>query len=118
MTNSMLLTLMCIFVGHFLADFVFQTHTMAKNKSKSFKWLLIHIVEYGLVLSGFLFLTLNYHVWVFCLINTLCHLLVDFVTSKVSSHFHQKGDIHTFFVVIGFDQLLHTVCFLVTLTLL
>jgi len=42
-------TILIIFIVHFLADFVFQTSQMATGKSKSLKWLSIHVGVYALV---------------------------------------------------------------------
>jgi len=43
----------------------------------------------------------------FALINGAVHWVVDFFTSRASGHFWKKNDMHWFFVVVGFDQLLH-----------
>ena len=94
---------------HFVADFICQTDNMAKNKSKSLKWLSFHIAVYTLI---FCYLGIE-----FALINGVCHFLIDFITSKISSYYYAKGRIHDFFVVIGFDQLLHTSILIMTLSL-
>ncbi len=99
------LEILAILALHFIGDFVGQTDEMAKNKSKSNKWLLAHLLVYTAVL-------LPYNpVW--ALINGVLHLMVDWVTSRWSSRLYAKGDIHNFFVVIGFDQLIHASCLLV-----
>lgn len=100
---------------HWLADFVFQTNNMAKNKSSSFGWLSIHGVEYLCVMVlGLAMLHPHSASWLhWCLlyaaVNTGWHFIIDFFTSKLSSRLYKQGKIHEFFVVIGFDQLLHTV---------
>ena len=45
-------TLIAIFLIHWVSDFIFQSHNMATNKSKSNYWLTLHVGTYS-------FLTLN-----------------------------------------------------------
>ncbi len=35
------------------------------------------------------------------------HWVIDYCTSRITSQLWQAGDVHYFFVVVGFDQLLH-----------
>lgn len=107
---------------HFLADFVLQTDSMAKNKSSSNAWLGRHIAIYTATLNFILgfyllfsgkptFSILNF--WAFCLINGAAHFATDYVTSRITKKLWAKQQVHNFFVVIGADQALHlTVLFL------
>ena len=99
-------TVIFIMTIHFIADFILQSSWMAKNKSKSNKALLAHVSVYTLVLA------IISPLW--ALVNGILHFIVDYITSRVTSHLWSKGDTHNFFVVIGLDQLLHTVCLLYT----
>lgn len=107
---------------HFLADFVFQTDWMAKNKSKSWKALCLHITEYTGVLFGCLWSSAFLFAWLgrweltsdlarqiaaFGVINGVAHFGIDAVTSRITSHYWQQQRAHAFFVVVGFDQFLH-----------
>lgn len=111
--------ILIIFVFHFLADFVFQSSQMATGKSKSLKWLSIHVGVYGLVslVSAFVVgldlmnLSLGFAWWG---INVGLHFIVDFFTSKVTSKFWEEKNMRSFFVMIGFDQLLHNLCLMTT----
>lgn len=99
---------------HWLADFVCQTDWMARNKSTNLEALLSHIIIYTLVLFiGLILICFKYDISTvnfvaFILANSITHFIIDFVTSRITSTLHKANDTHNFFVVIGFDQLLHT----------
>lgn len=96
-----------ILVLHFVADFILQSDYIAKTKSSSWKSLTIHVSLYTMVLL----LTLN-PLWAF--INGILHFCVDAVTSRLTSMLWKEGKTHYFFVVIGLDQLLHTLMLVTT----
>ncbi len=84
---------------HFVSDFVLQTDAMAINKSKSSRWLALHVGIYSLCLLPF--------GWRFAIINAAAHFATDWVSSRASSRLWQANERHWFFVVIGADQALH-----------
>lgn len=88
-----------IILAHWVLDFCLQPDYIAKNKSKSNILLFAHVAIYttGLTYFGFLYAILN---------GTL-HFIIDYFTSRLTSLLYRKGDSHNFFVVIGFDQMLH-----------
>ena len=91
---------------HWIADFVFQTDEMAKRKSSSKKWLTLHVLVY----SAFFIMFGP----IYALVNGLLHWCIDFFTSKASSYLYKQNRIHDFFVVVGFDQMLHAFCLIGT----
>jgi hypothetical protein len=115
---------------HWLADFVFQTDEMAKNKSTSWKWLAAHILTYGSVLFTGLYivalanctapfeimtmLVMAGLVGAYTLANMILHMAIDAVTSRITSKLYKDGKTHQFFVVIGIDQFLHLACLIWT----
>lgn len=115
-----MILILTILIIHFLADFVFQSSQMATGKSKSVKWLSIHVGVYGLVtlLSAFLIsmkLDSFYYGFSWWMANVALHFVVDFFTSKITSRLWEQKNMRLFFVMIGFDQLLHNICLLGTL---
>ena len=102
----MISTIILILLIHFVSDFILQTDWMAKNKSKSLKALTLHVFVYHLPFYIF--------GWQFAVFNMSAHTCVDFVTSQVSSKLWAKNKVHWFFVVIGFDQFIHTACLILT----
>lgn len=92
---------------HFVSDFVLQTDEMAKNKSSCNKALTLHVAIYSIPFM----ILINP---VYGLVNGIIHWYVDFVSSRVSSKLYKKGDIHNFFVVIGFDQFIHIATLIIT----
>lgn len=107
-------TIVAILFAHWMADFVAQTDQMAKNKSTSMRWLISHVAAYGAFVAVMLIVLLGKLPLIWLLVNVLLHGCVDFVTSRITSRLYRAGETHWFFVVIGFDQFLHTSMLLVT----
>jgi hypothetical protein len=105
-----------ILLAHWIADFICQTDDMAKNKSKSWKWLSAHIFTYFVVLFWICVIAIDDTKLVlqFALINSAGHFIIDMITSRVTSYLWSKERVHDFFVVIGFDQLLHVTILIFT----
>lgn len=104
-----LYTVSLILAFHFVADFVMQSHWMATGKSQRWgmnRQMVSHIAVYTLALTP-LGLT-----W--ALVNGVAHYATDIVSSRATSALWKKNEIHWFFVVIGADQLAHTVVLLWT----
>lgn len=99
-----------ILSAHWFADFVMQTDKMAVNKSTSNKWLLSHVLCYSLwlgILTAWIFPFPQ--AIAFVALNGMAHAITDYGTSRWTSYLWKKQDRHNFFVVIGLDQLIHTV---------
>lgn len=128
MTFFLLSTILYIILLHWFADFVCQTHWQASNKSKNNTALLLHVSSYTAVLflgmffyyayTGIDYTTEGPHLVImlnaaalvaafYALLNGTIHFITDFFTSRITAYLWKKGDIHNFFVVIGFDQVLH-----------
>lgn len=119
---------------HWVCDFVFQTHWQASNKSHNNKALFDHVTTYSL---GMLALTFPMICWEFLpmlqkapdydfkygrftsvllfIAIFVTHFCTDWITSRITARFWKKQSYHNFFVVIGFDQLIHQTTLLVTL---
>lgn len=100
--------LIWILVFHFIGDFILQDRETATNKSSSNYFLIKHGIIY--------FIPLIIFGVYFALINAILHIMVDYVTSRVGKYYYLKNNLHMFFIVIGFDQLLHVICLILTYT--
>ena len=96
---------------HWIADFVLQTDWMAKNKWKDPDALLSHVFVYTTVFFAFSYilgLVYSDMAWLlYGLLVGLLHFFTDKYTSKWTHKLWEGKKVHWFFVVIGFDQLLH-----------
>ena len=54
-----------------------------------------------------------YMAWI--LLNGVLHLITDAVTSRITYKLWGRSKMHDFFVVVGFDQMIHYTCLFVTL---
>jgi len=98
--NNLLQISLILFL-HWIGDFCLQTRKMAEEKSSSNKWLAIHCGAYTLPL---LLIDIKY-----AILNGFIHMGVDYVSSRMSKKFYFKNKMKEFWIVIGFDQFLHTV---------
>jgi len=109
--NFLVMNWICNFLAivwfHFIGDFLLQTDKMALNKSKSNKWLGIHVLCYS---TPFLWFG-----WKFAVINGLAHFLTDWVTSRLSSKAWAAQKRGLFFKIIGLDQAIHLTCLTLSL---
>lgn len=104
-----------IILVHWLADFVLQTDKMAKGKSKNWYDLLSHTSTYSVVwLLGIAFMwdVKHANAWIslsfkFAIITFVAHTITDYFTSRLNAKLWAKGDVHNFFISVGFDQVLH-----------
>ena len=114
-TVSMLI--LVALVIHWVVDFVLQSRWMAENKSKSNVALGAHAGVYsiGMALLAVTILGPTAAAIWFTLINGGLHFAVDYCTSRMTSYLWQKKDVHNFFVVIGFDQLVHATILILTI---
>lgn len=131
-----LLEIFSIIFIHWVADFVLQTDWEAKNKSKSWDALLSHTLTYSNIwlMASFFFIvitnTLNISstgtvpakevlkCFYFAGITFMLHTITDYFTSRLNSKLWAKGDVHNFFVSVGFDQVLHYIQLFLTYYLL
>jgi hypothetical protein len=107
---------------HFVSDFILQTQDQASNKSTSNKYLATHVFNYSL-LTMICWIFLFKCVLAFPLteeipagkinaidvfvLTFLFHFATDYITSRLTRKLWQEEKTHDFFVVIGFDQLIH-----------
>ena len=111
--------ILAIIIAHWISDFVLQTHEQATKKSSSNYWLSQHIATYTIsmtILIGTLVMFkmqlreyhyIDFTLTSFIVITFIAHFITDYFTSRLNSYLWAKGDVHNFFVSVGFDQVLH-----------
>jgi uncharacterized membrane protein YagU involved in acid resistance len=119
-----LIEIFSIIIIHWFADFVIQTDRQAKGKSKNWSDLLEHTFVYSIIFGfAFCFFLQPYKYGVFTpslffLITFICHTITDYFTSRLNSKLWEKGEVHNFFISVGFDQVLHYIQLFTTYYLL
>jgi hypothetical protein len=109
---------------HWFADFVCQSDWQAKNKSTNNSALLQHTAMYAALwaIPGFLGALLGLinpiMMLQFILVTFVFHTITDYFTSRLNTWLWKKGDVHNFFVSVGFDQFLHYAQLLITFMIL
>jgi hypothetical protein len=106
--------LILLFIKHYLADFVFQTNKMAKNKQKYLflEHSLIHMVLTFFVAA--LFVPPQLAATLSC-IDFAIHHNVDYIKTKLSRNLTQADRLY--WIYFGADQLLHALTYLLILYL-
>ncbi len=108
-----IIEIISILLIHWFADFVLQTHWQAFNKSKNNEALTMHVLSYSaiwFVISHYMILIgFNPIIILFAPITFIFHWITDYYTSRINSKLWAKGNVHGFFVSVGFDQVLHYV---------
>lgn len=92
--------------GHWIADFVLQSHWMATNKATNNWALAYHVLVYSVVMTCFYFVVTHNWIMIF-LFTFVTHFATDYVSSRATKYYMNRREIHNFFVVIGLDQFVH-----------
>lgn len=113
----------CLFIFHYIADFVLQSREMGTKKSQDLNWLGGHLfVQFWVFFFGLMY---QFHInaFYFASINMLIHGVIDWYIwrgYKYTVYYRLKRDNkldtaaqwqywqdHLFYTTIGLDQLLH-----------
>jgi hypothetical protein len=107
--------LFSIFIIHWFADFVMQSHEQAINKSSSNIALISHTFNYSMIwavfAAAYIFIDLEsygpWHFIAFVGITFVAHTITDWFTSRWCKYYFSRQNYHNGFVVVGIDQMLH-----------
>ena len=107
---TMLIFILAVLFIHWVADFVCQSDWQAKNKSKDNAALLEHTLLYSIlwffpVAIGGYYLHYSPNMLWFIPITFIAHTITDYFTSRLNTYLWTKGEVHYFFVSVGFDYL-------------
>ena len=114
---------------HYLGDYILQPYSMSVQKSENNIMLLYHTITYSITIYfGLLFVVEVYDAMLFFALTFITHFAVDFATSRVisdnsselrldpdvSKPIHKRLKLWGPISLLGFDQLLHQACLLIT----
>jgi hypothetical protein len=103
-----------IIIGHFIADFLVQNNYTSANKGKDIKALSLHVGLYFLGMCMTLLVYPSLSLLLYCAVNAVLHYFVDGLTSPYSAKFYELSNKKKFFLLLGFDQMVHMLCLSVT----
>jgi hypothetical protein len=114
-----------IMIGHWVGDFVLQSDWMARNKSRDWMALTLHVGIYSIVMTltfgiatvalGLVVPFFLYSLATFQVVTFVTHWVTDYFSSKATHLLRERGDYHNMFVVIGLDQLIHYYTLILTM---
>jgi len=114
----MLSSIAILFI-HWVGDYLLQTNEIAAKKSKSIRWLTLHVLLYTIALLIGVFI-LTYvgvisltNILLFVGVNGALHWITDLITSRIGHRIAHKP--RPYYLLIGFDQFLHAAALLSTL---
>jgi hypothetical protein len=105
--------ILILLLAHWIGDYLLQFNSIANHKADSFYWLGIHVLIYsGVLFVASLFLFSLFAAIKYFLVNGLLHLVTDWITGNLASRY--KSNQRVFYIIIGFDQFVHTITLLGT----
>ena len=108
--------LVVLLATHWVGNFVLQTNFQASNKNKRLDALSLHVATYTATLFVAAAILFGWMLAItFAAVNGALHFVTDYVTSRAKSKLWAEQNWHRFFVMIGFDQLIHQVTLASTL---
>jgi Protein of unknown function (DUF3307) len=108
--------LVVLLATHWVGDFVLQTNFQASNKNKRRDALARHVATYTATLFVVAAILFGWMMAViFAAVNGALHFATDYITIRATSKLWAEQNWHRFFVMIGFDQLIHQVTLASTL---
>ncbi|MEK0173710.1 DUF3307 domain-containing protein [Tetragenococcus halophilus] len=111
MVNSLFLH---FFIGHILADYYFQTSTIAKEKESTFRYLLLHCFIYLVTMVIVIFPLFNWPLFWGALFIGMIHFFIDACKALLNKYFtfNDLQNVLLYFT----DQLLHILTILLLVT--
>lgn len=112
MSLELLFLLIGLNVKHFLADYVLQTSELVQLKKKHFKYLLVHCLHHALATFVVLIFFAPLPVaFLFAALDLILHTLIDSSKSYIPYFDRFKPPTQAYFNVLGLDQLMHQLCY-------
>ena len=110
LTNFTLLLLIGLVIKHFIADYMLQTAGMIKGKGSLLSpggYLHAGIHAVGTIIVFALFAIETTLFWILVVTEFVVHYLIDFAKQKLGDQVTSNENPRMFWMINGFDQLLH-----------
>lgn len=110
--DTALLLLILLNGKHFIADWILQTNQIALEKGKNIDFLLLHSLHHavGTILIVVFFSSVPTAL-IIGGIELAIHSIIDYLKSNKSLFGRFTFPSHAYFILLGFDQLLHQICY-------
>lgn len=110
--STLILLLVALNVKHYIADYVLQSTELVQLKKTHFQYLLLHSLHHGLAtFLVFLFFGPFIVAVAFAVADFILHTLIDSSKTYIPYFDRFKPPSQAYFNVLGLDQLLHNLCY-------
>ena len=117
--SSLFLLLTALSVKHFIADYVLQTSKLVQLKQKNILYLFLHAFHHALGSFIIFVFVASFPIAIgLSLLDWLLHTIIDSTKSYVPYFDRFKPPSQAYFNILGLDQLMHQLCYILYVYLL
>lgn len=116
--------ILIVLFTHYVSDFIYQTETQFKHKTRIYKLLFKHTLLYSTIFGSVFEIMVRldlfgaqepYIALYFTLITFITHTVVDEFTGKITHKLWRDGYDYKRLLMFGFDQIIHIAILFITI---